>query len=83
MVPNFYELGGEDTAILNSLANALAQIPGFLCAPLDLLLRRLTGSWATIYVGGSAVYLLTSLVYARSLTLRPARELLAEREKAD
>ena len=83
MVPNFYELGGEDTAILQSLGNALAQIPGFLCAPLDLLLRRLTGSWATIYVGGSVVYLLTSLAYARSLTLRPARELLAEREKAD
>ena len=83
IVPNFYELGGEDSAILNSTANALCQIPGFLCAPLNIFLRRLTGgSWAAIYMLGSAAYLVTSLWYARVLTLRPARAILAERRKA-
>jgi hypothetical protein len=74
-----YELGGEDSAILNSSANALCQIPGFLCAPVELLLRRYTGSWAAIYALGSGSYLLTSILYARSLTQRPARELLQSR----
>ena len=79
MVARRYELGGEDSAVLNSSANALAQIPGFLCAPLELVLRRDTGSWAAIYALGSGSYLMTSLLYARVLTQRSARELVGER----
>jgi hypothetical protein len=82
IVPNMYELGGEDSAMMNSSANALCQIPGFLCAPLELLLRRYTGSWATIYALGSGSYLLTSILYARLLTQKSARELLEERNSA-
>ena len=82
IVPNMYELGGEDSAMMHSSANALCQIPGFLCAPLELLLRRYTGSWATIYALGSGSYLLTSILYARLLTQKSARELLEERNSA-
>ncbi len=67
---------------MNSAANALCQIPGFLCAPLELVMRRCTGSWAAIYALGSGSYLLTSILYARSLTQRSARELVQERSQS-
>lgn len=48
IIPNFYELGGKDSAVLNSVCNSLASFQGVIVAPLGVLLRRMSGgSWAT------------------------------------
>jgi hypothetical protein len=78
MFPNFMELGGQDTAILNSVANSLANIPGFLVAPVGLLLRQWTGSWATQYIIAAMLHILTGFWYAGTMSLTPARNMLLQ-----
>ena len=41
IVPNFWELGGEDAAVLNSVANSLANIPGFASVPTPIMTMML------------------------------------------
>lgn len=48
IIPNFWELGGADAAVLNSVCNSLASFQGVIVAPIGVLLRRLSGgSWTT------------------------------------
>ena len=46
-------------------------------APVSLALRRLTGSWGTQFVLGAIAWCLCGVWYTRTLSLTPARELLA------
>lgn len=59
--------------------NALGNIPGFIVAPLSIFLRRVTGSWGTQFALAGAIYAITGMWYAKVLSLKPARDMLAER----
>ena len=47
---------------------------------MSLALRRLTGSWGTQFVLGAIAWCLCGVWYTKTLSLTPARELLAARE---
>jgi sugar phosphate permease len=74
---NFLELGGEDTALLNSVANSLANVMGILVPPLGLWVRARTGSWLPHFALAGAVQSLTALLWIRYCSVTPARQLLA------
>ena len=77
--PNFQELGGVDASLLTSTANTLASSAAVLVAPISVALRRLTGGWRAQYLVSAALLAGTGLFYAASLSVEPARELLARR----
>jgi len=83
IIPNFWELGGKDSAVLNSVCNSLASFQGVIVAPIGVLLRRLSGgSWATQYIVSAVMLVFTGTFYTSQLTLKPARETLYEQQAA-
>ena len=48
--PNYFEVGGPDTAIMYAVGNALASIPGLVLPPLGVYLARVAnGSWTPLF----------------------------------
>ena len=65
IIPNFWELGGQDAALLNSVCNSLASFQGVIVAPLGVFLRRMSGgSWST-QCKACAYTIVPKLSYAR------------------
>lgn len=84
IIPNFWELGGKDAAVLNSVCNSLASFQGVIVAPIGVLLRRLSGgSWATQYIVSAVLLVVTGALYTSQLTLKPARETLYAQQAAE
>ena len=81
--PNYLEVGGEDTAILSSVCNGIAQAPAFIVPALALWLRRRTGSWLPQYAYVAALQFCCGLLWLRNCSCTPAREQLAEMRKAE
>ena len=85
---NLIEVGGEDTAIMNAIANNLANIPGFLAPIAGAMLRaRRTpdgkpGSLMPLFAFSAFFQLLGGLSFGLCASVRPAREILAERDSA-
>jgi hypothetical protein len=75
---NFMELGGEDTALLTSVANSLANIPAIAVPPIGLALQSyFQGSWLPQFALGAALQSATALLWLRYCSVTPARKLLA------
>lgn len=53
-------------------------LQGFFIPPLGLLLKRLTGSWAPLFVTCGAVNWVMCLLFANFSSLEPARDSLAK-----
>jgi hypothetical protein len=72
------EVGGQDTAVLTSVSNSLAQIPAVVVPALGLWLRKRTGSWVPQYAWVAAFQAVTGLLWLRFCSCTPAREQLEE-----
>eukprot|EP01049_Picozoa_sp_SAG25_P016964 SAG25_NODE_4146_length_880_cov_0.695262_1_plen_118_part_00 len=79
---NFLELGGEDTALLASVANSLANVPAITVPEMGLALQTLChGSWLPQFAVGAGLQVLTALLWVRYCSITPARELLAQQRQ--
>jgi hypothetical protein len=80
--PNFMELGGEDTALLASVANSLANIPAITVPATGLALQTLSnGSWLPQFALGAGLQSLTAVLWLRYCSVTPAQELLAKQQQ--
>jgi glutaredoxin len=83
---NLIEVGGEDTAIMNAIANNLANVPGFLSPIVGAWLRaRPTvgggpGSLMPLFVFSALFQLCAGLSFGMFASIVPAREILAARD---
>lgn len=71
-----FQVGGQDTAVLTSVSNSLAQIPAVVVPALGLWLRQRTGSWVPQYVWVAAFQAMTGLLWLRYCSCTPARDQL-------
>ncbi len=68
--------------VLQAVSNTLTNLPGFLVPLIGVLVRRLFGgSLFPLFAFGAAFQLATGLAFAAFASVRPARELLAERDQ--
>eukprot|EP01050_Picozoa_sp_SAG11_P002073 SAG11_NODE_100_length_16863_cov_12.374911_15_plen_511_part_00 len=80
---NYLEVGGKDTALMYSVGNALASIPGLMLPPLGFWLLRRTNSWLPLFGFSAGCTMLAGLWFNASASLTTGRELLAQkRERA-
>lgn len=78
--PNYYEVGGKDTALMYGVGNAAASIPGMVLPPLGLLLMRLSrGSWLPLFGFCAAVTAATGALFHQYAECTTGRELLQRR----
>ena len=73
IVPNFWELGGEDAAVLNSVANSLANIPGFASVPNTVLIMILI--LIVMVISSSSSSMVTITLHREPRLLRNTRHL--------
>ena len=79
--PNLLEVGGEDTAMLNALANMFKSTPGVIVPPLvGMLLARATGSWRPLFALSAGLHVCTSLFFGYYATMRTGRKLVNKRD---
>lgn len=75
---SYFEVGGPDAAILNSVGNCAANGAGLWTPPLSVLLRYMFGgSWLPHSMVAAAFKLLTAMFYASAINLTPARDELS------
>ena len=80
---NYLEVGGDDVAALKAFGNIAANLPGMLLPALGVLVQRLSPSGSLQAFGfaivGFHVAWHCALTTAKRLSLKTAKELLAER----
>lgn len=77
---NYYEIGGKQTAIITGVANVFASMPGFFLPPLGAALFARFGL-KPVFFWSSAVMLYSGDVYCRHLSVEPAEDALAARDR--
>lgn len=83
---NLIEVGGEDTAIMNAIANNLANVPGFLSPLIGAWLRsRPTadgspGSLMPLFLFSAIFQLMAGYSFGLFASIIPARDILAARD---
>jgi hypothetical protein len=72
------EMGGDDAGLVMAWINSVGNAGGFLCPPMALMARKLTGSWRPYFLWVAASQLLQAALYLRYVSLTPARVLFDE-----
>ena len=72
-LPNYLELGGDDTAYLSSFMNTSNALICFVISSGLAALKRATGSWALLLAAPVGIRLLAGLAYLRFGSVRSAR----------
>ena len=78
---NYLEVGGKDTALMYAVGNSIASIPGLVLPSVGLLLVKRTGSYLPLFGGCGLLTFLAGLYFHATVSVRPARELLAEQRQ--
>ena len=78
---NYLEVGGDDVAALKAFGNIAANLPGMLLPALGVLVQRLSpsGSLQAFWFAIAGFHVACALTIAKWLSLKTAKELLAER----
>ena len=79
---NYLEVGGEDTAMLNSVWNTIASSTAIGIPYLGFWLERVTGSWSTMIMIAVFIKTMSGLVFVRWSSTESARAILARADVA-
>jgi hypothetical protein len=79
--PNYYEVGGEDTAMLNAVDNTFASSTAIIVPYMGFAMLNLTGSWLPHMAFGALLKLLSGAAFAKDAQVKTAREQLEEMQK--
>jgi hypothetical protein len=80
--PNYYEVGGEDTAMLNAVDNTFASSTAIVVPYMGFAMLNLTGSWLPHMAFGSLLKIISGVMFAKDASVTTAREQLAQRAAA-
>ena len=80
-LPADYEVGGPDTALITSMGNLFANLPGIGTTWLGTIMLQRTGSLLPVFVFSGALQLLCGLFFTSSAETTAARELLAAKAR--
>ena len=73
---NYMEVGGEDTALLFSFWNTVANLAGVVVPAAAAFFWRRTGSYAPTFLCAAALQVVGGLLFVKLASVKPARELL-------
>ena len=76
--PNYYEVGGEDTAMLNAVDNTFASSTAIVVPYMGFGMLSATGSWVPHLAFGALLKVVSGLMFMKDASVTPVREQLRE-----
>lgn len=77
--PNYYEIGGGQTAVLSAVGNVFASVPGLVLPLVGVALRQYFGNFKPIFMLAGAVMLVSGHFYGAHCSVESAEDTLAQR----
>lgn len=75
-LPNYLEVGADDSGMLTGVGNSIANLPGVISPILAELIVRKTGLWLPFFVSSAAVEVVACIFFCSSCKVEPARSTL-------